>query len=315
MSQDSDYQSYSPATGTMTNLVRLAVGGLLLLAVGLVIVGFVMWPNSGQPLYPILASPTAASPTLQNETTLVGFDALNADPAAFRNQSIQVTGSYTPIDLPICQPFAGPRVQWSLVAEELQLNAIGFERILRLAEPGIPMTVTGVWRLYQGPLGCGKEPEDGAVWYLQVTQILEPNPITGTVPISLTFVPGPGDRDPGVVIPTPELEETPETIITPTDLPTIVVTIQPTATLPSGATVPAELTPTATLAVTPLATPDPGTPNPLGTATPVPETGTPDPAATPTSGSGGTATPALPTGTVPPGGYPPATSTPEGGYP
>ncbi len=315
MSQDSATQADSPATGSMTGLVRLAVGGLLLLAIGLVIVGFVLWPNSSQPLYPLLASPTASSQILQNETRLVGFEALNADPAAYRNQSIQVTGTYTPIDLPACQPFAGPRIQWSLVADELQLNAVGFERILRLAEPGISMTVTGVWRLYQGPLGCGKEPEDGAVWYLQVTQILEPNPITGSVPINLTFVPGPDDREPGAIVPTLELEETPAAIITPTDLPTVSVTIQPTATLPSGATAAPELTPTATLPVTPLATPDTGTPDPLATATPESGTGTPDPAATPTSGPDGTATPALPTGTAPPGGYPPATSTPEGGYP
>lgn len=311
MSQDYNHQ-YEPTT---TGLVRVAVGALLLLAVGLVIVGFVLWPRVGQPLYPILASPTPATVLLQNETTLVGFEELNADPAAFRNQSIQVTGNYTPIELPICQPYAGPRIQWSLVAEELQLNASGFERILRLAEPGISMTVKGVWRLYQGPLGCGKEPEDGAVWYLQVTQILEPNPIAGSVPIVLTFVPGPGDRDPAALEPTPILEETPILPTTPTELPTIVVTIQPTATLPADATVAPEMTPTPTLPVTPLATLGTDTPDPLGTATLAPGTGTPDPAGTPTGIPGGTMTPPLPTGTTPPGGYPPATSTPDDGYP
>lgn len=318
MSPESDTPTDIGATDATTGLVRLAVGALLLLAVGLVIVGIVLWPGSSRPLYPVLASPTSVGPVLENETTLVGFAELNADPAAFRNQSIQVSGAYTPVELPICQPFAGPRIQWSLVAEELQLNAAGFERILRLAEPGISMTVTGIWRLYQGPLGCGKEPEDGAVWYLQVTQILEPNPITGSVPIILTFVPGPGDGDPGAILPTPAAE-TPDAQMTPTPLPTVLVTIQPTATLPIGATTGPEPSPTPTLPVTPLATPVTDTPDPLGTVTPASGTGTPDstpdPAGTPTGSPGGTVTPPLPTGTTPPDGYPPASATPDDGYP
>lgn len=315
-------QITQPETGlpseTKATVVRLAVGALVLVAIGLALLAILMWPRAGRALYPLLASPTAPSQVIENETLLVNFEELNADPARFRNQSIQVSGDYTPIDLPACKPLAGPRIEWSLVADQLQLNATGFENILRLVEPGLTMTVSGVWRLYQGPLGCGKEPPDGAVWYLEVKQILEPNPITGSVPVLLTFVPGErGDELPGAVV-TP-LEVTPGPDEQSTALPEIEVTILPTSTVGAEATAVPLATATPTLPTTPLATSQPGTPPPGGAATvpsgsPTPQS-TPDPLATPTQGTGGTATPALPTGTAPPGGYPPPTATSEGGYP
>jgi hypothetical protein len=41
------------------------------------------------------------------------------------------------------------------------------------------MTVEGYWRLYEGPLGCGKNAPRAAIWYLEVLRIVEPNPLPG----------------------------------------------------------------------------------------------------------------------------------------
>ena len=102
------------------------------------------------------------------------FAELNADPDAYRDRRIQVAGDFASVPPPTCTPHAGPSIRWSLVAEELQLNAVGFENVLRLLAEGTPMTVTGIWRLYSGPAGCGKAPPDANVWFLSLIHLSEP---------------------------------------------------------------------------------------------------------------------------------------------
>lgn len=267
-----------------------------------------------RPLYPALATPTPPERLITSAPETVTFAALNENPAAFLNQTLEVTGDYTPVDVPDCRPLAGPMIAWSLVADSLQLNAVGFERVLRLVEPGTMMTVEGMWTLYDGPAGCGKQPEDDVIWYLAVSKIIAPNPLFGGPEAVLTFVPGDATAavelvptvatTPDLTSPNEATPETPEPTL-PGTTPGVVNTPVPTATgLP--------VTPLPTLpggGTTPLP-PTPGTPGSGSTVTP-----TPDPNATPTSGPGGGSTPGIPTATPDPDGYPAPPTQPPGGYP
>lgn len=262
---------------------------------------------------------TAVSPnaTLNPQALLVNFDALNDNPSEYANQRIRVTGNYLRLEPPDCALFSGPRIQWGLVADGLQLNAKGFEAIVLPIVPlDTPMTLDGIWRRYPGPAGCGKEPERG-LWYLEVEQIVQPNPlIAGTAtPVGILSVTPPAFP---TVTPTGTAGALPPVGGTPIPNVTIVGTVAagtpigtPTGTAVLG-------TPTfpptsiATATITP--TPGPGTPTavsgtptatPTPTASGTPGSGTPDP--TPTNSSLVTATP---------GGYPvPPTLPPPTPYP
>jgi len=311
----------SPAERLRAAARRLPV--VTALAVVLVLGGMAMlvWSLSGgpsRPLYPNLPTFTPLAATMQFEAESVGFTELNADPATFQNRRLQVSGTYTPIEPPDCLDFNGPLIRWSLVAEELQLNATGFEDILRLAPEDTEMTVTGIWRAYRGPVGCGKEPEDGTVWYLEVERIVEPNPLFGATGPALTVVPG----TPGATL----APEEAATLATPTPEVTVEGTtvITATTTFPGGGV--ASPTATPTLPTTPLVTPLSTVDATQTVAATVDGTAaispTPGPSATPT-GTGeaqGTTTPGLPTTTpsgtgYPSEGTPTATATTTGGYP
>lgn len=279
----------------------LVVAGLALLAVSLS-------GGNAAPLYPILPTTTSPAGTTAAEPDEIGFAELNADPAAFLGRRLQVSGEYAPLPAPECLDFTGPIIRWSLVADELQLNAVGFEPLLTLLEPGTAMTITGFWQAYRGPLGCGKEPEDGTVWYLAVDRIVEPNPLTGATGPLPTVVPGEALPTLGpeatLGTPTPTVEFT----------PTITESLTVTATL--GAATPDGLTPTVAGTpppVTPLVTvgsPAPTSETPLsGTPLTTPPAGS-SPTPSPTGGTPGTTTPGLPTNTPSGTGYPPADTTP-----
>ena len=289
-----------------------------LLLVGVVLVVSALVNRSARPLYPNLPTFTPLAATLEGEPAVLTFTELNADPDAYRDRRIQVAGDFASVSPPDCVPYAGPGIRWSLVAEELQLNAIGFENILNLLEEGTPMTVTGIWRLYRGPVGCGKEPPDANVWYLAIDQILEPNPLLGDNSAALTVIAGsplptlpPLDLEAPTLEATPALTVTLEVELTPELLPTtgVLPTIGATSTFP----------PTITAAATPTL----GTPGIVGTPT---ITGTPDLTGTPTLTiipgpcptpsatveGGGSTTPGIPTATLSGTGYP---SDPTPGYP
>jgi len=286
-----------------------AVAAAILLLAGFVLVVYSLTNGQRRPLYPSLPTFTPVSDVVTGEPALLTFTELNADPAAYRNQRIQVSGNYASIAPPACASYSGPTIRWSLVAEDLQLNAIGFENILRLVREGTPMTVTGIWRLYEGPVGCGKEPPDASVWYLAVDQIIEPNPLFGEGGIALTVVAGsplptlpPLDLEPPTPVATPTLPAT-EAISATATLPAT-----PTFALP-GTTV---ISTIATTTITPTPT-VPGTPLPPGTPT-LTITPGPSPTAPGTLSPGETPSPGLPTATLSGTGYPPPTATTEG-YP
>ena len=286
--------------------VLAGLAAFLLLA-GLVLVVSALVNRNGRPLYPNLPTFTPPAATLTGELAVLTFAELNADPDAYRDRRIQVAGDFASVPPPTCTPHAGPSIRWSLVAEELQLNAVGFENVLRLLAEGTPMTVTGIWRLYSGPAGCGKAPPDANVWFLAVDQIVEPNPFFGEGGVMLTVVAG-----------------SPLATLPPLDLtvPTATATLTLTAPVPLAspeappATTPAVL-PTigAAATATPTMTATLATPGTVGTPTPTPtptQTGTPGPS--PTAGpsptpsatieGGATTEPGIPTATPGGPGYP-----------
>lgn len=301
---------------SLDRMPLVAAAAAVLVFVGLAFLALSLSGRDQRPLYPVLATATLPGGTPDFEPVEIGFSELNSDPEAFLGRRLQVTGAYSPVKAPDCPSYTGLLIRWSLVAEELQLNATGFEALLRLVEPGTEMTVVGIWSAYRGPVGCGKEPDDATVWYLQVERIVTPNPLFGASGAVLTIIPG----EPLPTLPpldaaataSPDLSAT----ITISGTMTPTVTIQ-TTDLPGLATPSIETT---GLPVTPLATAGSptvaaGTPA-LGT--PATSVGTPTagPSPTPsaTGGVQGTTTPGIPTTTPPGTGYP-SQPTPPGGYP
>ncbi|GJM41782.1 MAG: hypothetical protein DHS20C20_20640 [Ardenticatenaceae bacterium] len=259
---------------------------------------------------------TAVSPnsTLNSQALAVEFDTLNDNPSDYVNQRIRVSGNYLRLEPVNCAQFSGPRIEWGLVAAGLQLNATGFETIvLPLVPPNTPMTVIGIWRRYPGPAGCGKEPDRG-LWYLEVEQIIEPNPLVAstTIPGGDLSITPPPFAETGT--PTPTLNGIqPPAFGTPVPNVTIVSTVvvstpigstpTPGFGTPTAVSNPPTFTPTALNTPTASTTPGPGTP----TAVPGTQTTTPTPTATRTPGSG----PSDPTPTNPAL----ITATPGSGYP
>ncbi len=279
----------------------------VLLLVGVVLVVAALVNRTARPLYPNLPTFTPLASAVESEPAVLTFAELNADPDAYRDRRIQVAGDFASVAPPDCVPYAGPGIRWSLVAEELQLNAVGFENVLRLLEEGTPMTVTGIWRLYRGPVGCGKEPPDANVWYLAVDQILEPNPLLGGNNVALTVIAGsPLATLPPLDLEAPTLEATPTLTVTLATEPTSEL-LPTTGVLPTiGATSTETPSPSPTVGGTPGLTGTPtttGTPDLTGTPT---LTVTPGPSPTPSATVGGdtTTTPGIPTATPDGTGYP-----------
>jgi hypothetical protein len=248
---------------------------------------------AGNTLKPIRPEPMLVGP-FDSRPIPVTFPDLNENPGAYQNKLIRVSGTYTRLPLATCSHTSGPRLEWALVSGNLRLDARGFEPVLRLLPGGIILTVDGFWRQYQGPLGCGKEAEDGTAWYLETLQIIQPNPLPGVFEAGVS--PG-ADQPPEPLVPTPGGDGTPEpelqiTLIAGT--PTVVIGLTPS---PTGVGIP-----TATPSRTPtLAAPGTGTVTATPTGTPTaPITGTP-PTATPTP---------TPSRTPPPGATQPSPATP-----
>lgn len=296
----------------------IPVAAVVFLMFGLALVVFSLGSQDDRRLFPILPTYTPLAATADYEPVPLGFVELNEDPVAFQGRRIQVSGTYTPIAGPDCVNYNGPVIRWSLVADELQLNAIGFENLLSLIDEGTPMTVTGIWNAYRGPVGCGKEPPDGTVWYLAVDRILEPNPLLSSSGIILTVIPG----DPLPTLSPFETVDPQAPTLEPTiDLTSVMtLTVSPQATFlitPTQILGPTSqpVTPLFTPGVTPAITITPtlsGTSNSTPTldANVTPE-GTPD--------LEGTTTPELPTNTPSGTGYPDSEPTPtattQSGYP
>lgn len=312
---------YTEETTERRPISPLLITGAVVAVVVLLLVMLLLLGDRTRPLKPAHPSATPVELTQRSQASLVTFDELNANPYAFRNQRIRITGDYAPQPEPDCQNYRGPLILWALINDDLQMNGRGFESVVKLVPAGTSLTVEGIWRLFEGPVGCGKDAGQDAIWYLQVEQIVQPNPLPNFGPAAETNTPDP------LATPTPA-------IATPVDgVATAVATPTRTNTFPTlTATATPGLLPTLSLSPTLTATPDSGiSPTPVdGQATATPGDGSgPSPTwtATPSSGAA-TATPTPPTTAGTATATPPSitTSTPgptptpgpsptSGGYP
>lgn len=245
-----------------------------------------------------------------NGSLAISIADLAADPEAYVNQFIELTGQYRRLPLLVCQtdPYPSPAT-WQLMAEDGSLIAVGgFDAQVRSLLPNdLTMTVAGVWQQFEGPVGCGKNAISTQIWYLKASDIVSPSPIarvtlTPTGPAGTEIA----EADEGTAVTTPDeqgdLPPTPTLApgddgAEPTSTPTLASTTIPA---PPGGTATATLT-----------APSSGTGGPGGGPTDTPtrdanETGTP----TPTGGANGTPTAtngtSTPTGSA--NGTPTATS-------
>ena len=268
-------------------------------------------------LKPFRPTQTQQGEAVNGEVLTISFVDLNGDPAAYQNQRIRVTGNKITILPSVCRLYTGPVFSWGLIAEDLQLNSLGFAELAMRLPDGLTMTVEGIWRKYDGPLGCGKGPDDGVAWYLQVERIISPNPLPlmDAIPFATMQVLL-GTRT--SVVLTPFAIPIQGTAVS--DQPTIGITPLSTETrLPDGTQFPpGTVLPTSTPATgIPTATRFPGltpsvTPRPNGTTVPGAGTSTSTPTATRTPISGSTAVPTIPGLPTSPG-YPgpgPSTTVP-----
>lgn len=275
---------------------------------------FLLWMALGQAgnsqLKPLLPEPTAIQTDDISSAVQVSFSELNDDPLAFLNKSIIVSGNFYPVDRENCLKYTGPDIRWSLTAENLQLDILGFERLIGLIPVNTPMTAQGIWRLYQGPLGCGKGPPEGTAWYLEIKKIIQPNPLVGKTGQGIPIIIDGGGQGLPILTPTLPVEEVLPTvtdIFTPTLQATdeiLLPTIEGEPSITPTEAFESTVTPTPPIQQT--FTPAPtNTPVPGATATAV------TPTITPTSNVGN---PTATTTTEPPPGLPTSTEVPDG-YP
>ena len=259
---------------------------------------------------------------ISGQPQLVTFSDLQADPHAYRDRLIRVTGGVIAITPPVCAPFSGPAPYWALFAENLRLDAVGLDDLPRFAAQDVLFTVDGIFRQYEGPLGCGKGPPVGVAWFLEAFRVVQPNPLAyvggtpgdggspvllppfstptapGSTPGGPTAQPTAGGTE-GALTGTPPVTPT-FPVFTPTPVGTVTPggTGVPTPSATPPATVATTITPPST-ATAPSLTATPTATQVGGTVIP--------PSPTPTSDS----YPVLPTATNTPDGYPPVTPTPD----
>lgn len=149
---------------------------LAILMLALVLLGC---NSETRPLKPFLATATPPAAVVFADPLAITFEELNSDPQSFLGKTIRVDGDFVRLPVTVCDgQLKGPNPQWALVADSLQMNSVGFDSLLSIVPEGISFTVEGVWTLYRGPVGCGKEPPTKPVWYIDVVQIVRPNPIS-----------------------------------------------------------------------------------------------------------------------------------------
>ncbi|MCI0397379.1 MAG: hypothetical protein L0332_24750 [Chloroflexi bacterium] len=236
--------------------------------------------GAGGQLKPIRPTATPGG-EVSGQPQLITFGELQENTFAFQDRLVRVTGAFTLLPIPACLPYGGPPLRWALIAENLRLDIRGFEPYLDLIAAGSTMTVDGVLRLYEGPLGCGKEPDVDLAWYLEALQIVQPNPLVraggGPLAGAPTFIPGTpvgGTPQPLPTDQTPYPGGTPP-VVTGTTTPT------PATSVTASATGPSTVTPVGTLTVQP--TGSPGTPTRTLTPSPTAGPGTLTPTRTPTA--------------------------------
>jgi hypothetical protein len=241
-------------------------------------------------------APAAAAILRANQAAAPSLLTLARNPAAFEDQDLVLVGTYRPLPLPVCaeETHQSPAT-WALRDGEIEILVSGFDSALReLASPGTPLEIEGRWQRWEGPVGCGRRAPSQIVWYLQLTNILSPNPLNASLPITPAATTRPPDSvADGNITASPQPETTsatgfpaggtptatPEFSDTPVASATSAISVSPTGSVTIGPTPTASGsgTPTATLSGTVTATPTPGANTPTPTATTVPSGASPTP--------------------------------------
>ncbi len=260
-------------------------------------------PATDTPVAPTIAG----APLITNPTSLV---TLLRNPAFFEGEYIQLAGQYKRLPLAVCaEGSSRSPVTWALVDGDVEVMASGYDAVLRrLAEPGLPLVIEGRWRQWEGPVGCERRAPIEQVWYLEVANIVAPNPLISTQFEGSALAEAPAEASPPLVEPTEEsIPVVPTATIAVATSPAGPAYPPPTAipTFPPVVPTVAAVTPSpssTTLATfTPVASSTPAlTPSPTATVTVGPGTGTATTAATVTGTPGGT-----PSVTLTPGSFSP----------
>ncbi|GAB4161369.1 MAG: hypothetical protein Fur0021_34470 [Candidatus Promineifilaceae bacterium] len=287
--------------------------------------------------------PGGTQPPLLDETAAVTLAELMQNPAAYVGQRVQLTGQFYRSAPLACSTVTRRSPAPGVLTDGEAAVAIGgsYEQLERIVPNGLTLTVAGRWWVWRGPVGCGKNLPLTEVWYLDIAEIIAPNPITfatltplGQAVAELSATPLPPSTEEQPTLP-PEPGGFPTFPADLGDLPTlpsdlgelpITFEVPPellTAVFSGTQTSPLTLTPPGAVTFTPTLTRAPGQPAETPTFTITPnETSTPTltPAAPPTPDPKATQTPtattgpsATPTATATAGPSPTPTATVAGG--
>lgn len=124
--------------------------------------------------------PGGTQPPLLDETAAVSLAALAQNPAAYVGQRVQLTGQFYHAPPLVCSTVTRRSpAAWFLTDGQVSVGIGGrFEQLERVAPDGLMVTVAGRWWVWRGPIGCGKNLPRTEVWYLDIAEIIAPNPIT-----------------------------------------------------------------------------------------------------------------------------------------
>lgn len=164
-----------------------------------------------------------------------------SNPVAYEGARIQIRGRFKKLPLRVCEGelYRSP-ASYSLTDGTQILFADGFEdQIRQLLPEQIEMEVSGIWRKWSGPVGCGKEAVRSEAYYLDVRNVISPNPITAVtltpsgeeiadvVPTNTAVpdvaVPPEEDEEDGAIESTPDIEilPSPTANVAPTSTTTV----------------------------------------------------------------------------------------------
>ncbi|MEM7333404.1 MAG: hypothetical protein AAF490_15045 [Chloroflexota bacterium] len=152
----------------------------LLIGITAVFLGACITPSSNPTPTPFTSISTTVTPNISAAQPFpVNFDDLVTNPISYEGARIQLMGNYQKVPLLICdgELFTSP-VTWNLVDGNMIAPLGGFQaQVEQLIPEGLSMTVSGIWRRWHGPIGCGKEAINRDIWYLDVMEIESPNPL------------------------------------------------------------------------------------------------------------------------------------------
>jgi hypothetical protein len=117
---------------------------------------------------------------------------LVANPSAFEGRLLQVEGLFKSSLEEICpdKRFGAP-ASWALTDGQESIAAAGLENLAAALPDGqITLLVEGAWRSWPIPANCRQEGDPSELYYLEVVQVISPNPIA-LAPGSVSGAPAP----------------------------------------------------------------------------------------------------------------------------